>query len=227
LLCYLVAHRRARRDVVADALWPDLLDARHNLRVTLNYLQHVLEPDRARQEASSHLVTDADSLALQPGPRLQCDLWELERMLDIADRAERDGQPAPALDAYRAAMPLWRGAPYEDIVADWARDEQVRWLRRYLAAAVRAGDLLLAAGDHAGAAEAAGYALRADPTDERSYQLLARAHLAADDPHRARSALDQCRQALDALGVQPSPATVELMRSSGWNERGGPEHLAG
>lgn len=228
LLCFLVAHRRVRRDVVADALWPDLLDARHNLRVTLNYLQHVLEPDRPKHEPSSHLTTTTDTLIFQPGPRLQCDLWELERLLDLADKAEREGHPEAALAAYHSALPLWRGAPYDDVVSDWARDERSRWLRRYLAAAVRTGDLLLASGDTTGAIEAAGHALRADSSDERSYQLLARAHLADDDPHRSRSALEQCLVALDVLGVRPSTSTLGLMRSSGMGDRlDGPHDLAG
>ncbi|NNF56320.1 MAG: hypothetical protein HKN03_17980, partial [Acidimicrobiales bacterium] len=42
----LVVHRSARRDVLADLLWPDLPDPRHNLRVTLDYLRGAIEPRR-------------------------------------------------------------------------------------------------------------------------------------------------------------------------------------
>jgi len=41
--------------------------------------------------------------------------WLLDDHLDAADRAERDGAPAAALDAYRAALALWRGEPFVDV----------------------------------------------------------------------------------------------------------------
>ena len=50
LLCYLVVHRRARREAVGEELWPDVADPGRNLRVTLNYLQTVLQPERARDQ---------------------------------------------------------------------------------------------------------------------------------------------------------------------------------
>jgi hypothetical protein len=44
LLCHLVAHRRARREAVANELWPDLADPAHNVRVTLNYFSNYCNP---------------------------------------------------------------------------------------------------------------------------------------------------------------------------------------
>ena len=137
LLCLLVARRRARRDVMADVLWPDAGDARHNLRVTLNYLRGMLEPEHARNAPSYFLRADHDTVALHPRAQLHCDVWELAAHLDRADAAERSGDPRGALDAYLAALPMWRGEPYDDIAdAEWVRDEQTRWRNRYGRAAM-------------------------------------------------------------------------------------------
>jgi LuxR family maltose regulon positive regulatory protein len=216
MLCYLVAHRRVRRDALAAALWPDLPDPRHNLRVTLNYLQRVLQPDRHRDDAPFFVQTRGDWLELVDDNRLDVDVWRLDAYLDDADRAERAGDPATALAAYRAALPLWRGDAYVEVAAsDWALLEQSRCRARYTAAALRFGELVLAKGDPAEAGRAAERAIAADATCEPAYRLLARAHLAADEPAGARRALEACRRALAELDVRPDGATKELLATIG------------
>lgn len=140
------------------------------------------------------------------------DAWELDARLDQADRAEREGAPALALAAYREALPLWRGEPFADVpYADWAELERTRLRARYTAAAVRAGELLLAAGAPAEARRAAQQAITADTTAENAYQLLARTHLAEENVGGARQTVDACRAALAALDLTPSGATVALV----------------
>ena len=212
LLCLLVARRRVRREVAADLLWPELANARHNLRVTLNYLQRVLEPDRPRTEPGYFLRTGNDALALYPSDRLRCDVWELAAHLDRAEQAERAGDPATAVTVYQAALPLWRGDPYDDVAdLDWARDEQAHWRERYTLSALRAGELLLATGSSREAALAAERAITADPTAERGYQLLARSHLASGDPRGAHRALDTCLRTCAELDLEPGAVTVDLL----------------
>ena len=211
LLTFLVVHRRARREEITDELWPELDDRGRNLRVTLNYLQRVLQPDRDATEPPYFLRADGAWLALDGPDRLTVDLWELDALLDQAAAAERDGSPAAALDAYARALRLWRGEPLADVpYADWAERERQRLRSRFTAAAVRAGELSLAAGAPADARAAAEQAINADPSNELAYQLLARTHLADDDPAGARRAVDACTIALADLGVTPSPATVAL-----------------
>jgi hypothetical protein len=47
LLGYLVARHRDRREAIGAQLWPELANPAPSLRVTLNYLQRALQPDRA------------------------------------------------------------------------------------------------------------------------------------------------------------------------------------
>jgi LuxR family transcriptional regulator, maltose regulon positive regulatory protein len=215
LLCYLVAHRRVRREEVAAELWPELDDGGRNLRVTLNYLQRVLQPERLEGSPPYFIRSDGTWLTLVDDERLQVDAWILDARLDEADAAERSGAPAAALAAYRAVLPLWRGEPFADVpYAPWAQPPRTRLRMRYTEAALRAGELLLAAAHNAEARDAARYAIAAEPSSEPAYRLLARTHLADGDRAGARRALDDCRTALAQLDIEPDAATLALLASA-------------
>jgi DNA-binding SARP family transcriptional activator len=207
LLSVLAARRRVRREEVADELWPDLDDPGRNLRVTLNYLQRVLQPDRADGDPPFFVRAEGAWLVLSAGDHLAVDVWELDARLDEADAAERANAPRAALAAYRAVLPIWRGEPFADAPDGlWVLGERARLRSRYVHAALRAGELLLADGDPDGAREAARRAITADPVVEATYQLLARAHLAEGDPGGAGRAVEECRAALAELGLEPTNA---------------------
>ena len=212
LLCFLVVRRRARREEITDVLWPDLDDRGHNLRVTLNYLQHVLQPERGPSDPPYFLRSNGPWLSLEGLDHLDVDAWTLDGLLDDAQQAERSGTPAAALELYREALPLWRGEPLGDVpYSDWADSERLRLRSKYTAAAIRAGELLLAAGMPSEARTAAHHAIDADRTAESSYQLLARSHLAENDLVGARQAVDDCRTALAELDLRPDIATIALL----------------
>jgi LuxR family transcriptional regulator, maltose regulon positive regulatory protein len=212
LLTYLVVHPRARREAVAAELWPDLEAARHNLRVTLSYLQKALQPERDETTAPYFVRTEGSWLALSGRDRLTVDVWQLDALLDEAAASERDGAVGAALSAYRPALQLWRGEPFADVpYTDWAVPERSRVQERYTAAALRAGELLVAVGDTVGARDAAERALGAEPGSELAYRLLVRTHLADGDHAGARRALDACHAALAQLDLEPGPATTGLL----------------
>lgn len=214
LLSHLVARRRVRREEIQDELWPDVADPAHNLRVTLNHLQRALQPDRSRDDRPYFLRGAADWLELGGVDRLDVDVWELSVHLDAADHAERSSSITTALDAYRAALPLWRGEAYSDVpYALWAEPERTRLRARYVDAAIRAGELWLAAGTLDDAHRAASHAIAADSTAERAYRLLARAYVERDDAGSAREVLETCRNVLTDLGVEPDDTTIALVAS--------------
>ncbi len=215
LLCYLTAHRRVRREQVVAELWPEHDDGAHNLRVTLNYLQRVLQPERIDGAPPYFIRSDRTWLYLCLDDKLEVDAWVLDNLLDRAAAAERANTPALALAAYRTLLPLWRGEPYTDApYAAWAQPPRNRLRVRYTAAALRAGELLLAAGERADAVAAARLAITAEPSAEPAYRLLAKAHIADGDRAAARRALDDCRLALAELGLEPEAATTTLLASA-------------
>lgn len=214
LLSLLVVRRRTRRESIGLALWPDAADPSHNLNVTLNYLQRVLQPERTRGEAPYFLKSAGDWLELVTDDHLGVDLWELEALLDAAGSADRAGSPGDALAAYRAALPLWRGDPLPDAVDEDSTDAERTHLQgRYVSGATRAGELMLAAGEIDEAIGAAASALRADETCEPAYRLLARSHLARGDRAAARTTLARCTAILDELAVTPDDSTLALLSS--------------
>jgi DNA-binding SARP family transcriptional activator len=217
LLGYLVDHRKATRQAIIAALWPDLDDqaAQNNLRVTLSYLVRSLEPDRLDGEASFFVRQDQDTLCLEGEPQLSVDAWDFERHLDEAAIAERHGTPSLALAALLSGVALWRGPYLLDAGAEWSELESERLRLRYLDASTRAGELLLATGDTTEPEGLAQEVLRLEPWSERAYRLLAATHLARGDRPAAQHTLARCAAMLIDLGVDPEPETSILERRAG------------
>jgi LuxR family maltose regulon positive regulatory protein len=213
LLGYLITHDRPTRTAITSELWPDLDDvaAGRNLRVTLAYLQNVLEPDRGDLDPPYFLRSAGPVLHLVTDGALEIDVLQFERALDEAARLERQGAPSAALSAYLPAVELWNGDLLADVTgAGWLEWERDRLRSRFVSSAVRAGNLLLARGDTATARTLAERALRADDCSEDAYQLLVAGHLADGDLVDAHRTLRRCLQMLRELGVPPQPRTRAL-----------------
>jgi LuxR family transcriptional regulator, maltose regulon positive regulatory protein len=225
LLCYLAIHPRTTRKRVAAQLWPDLDDdaASRNLRVTLTYVQRVLEPDRPRSEPPYFLRAEGPALELSVGSWLTVDLSEFECRLGEAEAAERQGAVPVAVAAYQQALALYRddfcvGQPH----AEWAGLERDRLRLRYLTAAIRVGELLLAHGDQHTPLSLGYAALDAEPWSEAAYRLLIATHLARGEHAQARRALARCQAMLADLQVEPEPQTRTLT----YRLSGGANHIS-
>lgn len=216
LLLYLVAQRGGAREEIASTLWPDLdaAAAARNLRVTLSYLLAVLEPDRADGEPSCFISTEAASIRLVSHDWLSVDAWEMERLIDRAHEAERSGEPSTALRHLREAVALYRGPFLAEVGYEaWALPHRDRLAVRFVASAVHAGELTLAAGDHDEALRLASRALEVERYSEPAHRLTIAAHLAHGDVAAAHRALATCRRLLDELGVRASEELQILERS--------------
>src|SRR4051794_29686621 len=208
LLGYLITHDRPTRTAITSELWPDLDDvaAGRNLRVTLTYLQNLLEPDRGELDPPYFLRSAGPVLHLVTDGALEIDVLQFERALDEAARLERQGAPSAALPAYLRAVETWDGDLLADVAGGtWLEWERDRLRSRFVSSAVRAGNLLLARGDTSTARTLAERALRADDCSEDAHQLLVSVHLADGDLVDAHRALRRCQQMLRELGVPPQP----------------------
>jgi LuxR family transcriptional regulator, maltose regulon positive regulatory protein len=216
LLLLLMTRGGGTREELAGALWPDLdsAAAMRNLRVTLSYLLAVLEPDRAEGAPSCFVRAEGAGLRLTGHDWLRVDAWEMERLLDLGAQAESLGEPSAALDNYRRAVDLYRGpylidAGYEE----WALPHRDRLVARFVAGAVRAGELTLAGGDPNEALHLASRALEAEPWSEPAHRLAVAAHVARGDRAAARRAMHTCLRQLDELGVPPTEDTEIVFRA--------------
>lgn len=216
LLLLLVARGGGTREEIAGALWPDLdtEGALRNLRVTLSYLLAALEPDRGDGAPSCFVRAEGTTLRLTGHEWLRVDAWEMERLLDEAAEAERLGEPSAALTLYREAVSLYRGPYLADAgYEEWALPHRDRLCARFVAGAVRTGELVLATGDVDSALHLAARAVEAEPWSEVAHRLAVAAHLARGDRAAARRAMDTCLRQLDELGVPPTEDTEILLRA--------------
>jgi LuxR family maltose regulon positive regulatory protein len=216
LLLLLMTRGGGTREELAGALWPDLEPdaALRNLRVTLSYLLSVLEPDRPEGAPSCFVRTEGAGLRLTGQEWLRVDAWEMERLLDAGAQAESLGEPSVALDSYRRATALYQGPYLTDAgYEEWALPHRDRLVARFVAGAVRAGELTLAAGDPDEALRLASRALEAEPWSEPAHRLAVAAHVARGDRAAARRAMDTCVRQLDELGVPPTEDTEIVFRA--------------
>jgi LuxR family maltose regulon positive regulatory protein len=215
LLLLLLARGGGTREEIAGALWPDLdaEGALRNLRVTLSYLLTALEPQRGDGAPSCFVRAEGASLRLTGHEWLRVDAWEMERLLDEAAEAERLGEPSAALDLYRQASGLYRGPYLADAgYEEWALPHRDRLTARFVAGAVRTGELALATGEADEALQMSARAIEAEPWSEVAHRLAVAAHLARGDRAAARRAMDTCLRQLAELGVGPTEDTEILLR---------------
>jgi LuxR family transcriptional regulator, maltose regulon positive regulatory protein len=190
LLAYLALYRPSNRERVALELWPKL-DAEaqlRNLRVTLSHLLRALEPERAERDASFLVRSHGSGLLLHENEWLEVDLWRFDEVWALAMAADREARPPAALDAMLEAVRLWRGYPSELALNDWALPAVEERRLRLVSMACRAGELLLAHGEHDEARQLAETALDSDPWCERAHHVVIAAHEAAGQHRAARSA---------------------------------------
>ena len=215
LLGYLLTHDRPTRAAVTADLWPDLDEAAagRNLRVTLSYLHSLLEPERDQLDPPYFVRSTGAVLQLVVDGPLEVDVLRFEQSLNEAARLEHHGVPSAALTAYQQALDLWDTDYLPDVTGgDWLQWERERLRGRFVAAAVRAGELLLARGDATGSRPLAERALRVDSWSESAYQLLVATLLETGDLVEARRRLRRCYQMLAELGVPAQPRTISLTR---------------
>jgi LuxR family transcriptional regulator, maltose regulon positive regulatory protein len=215
LLAFLVGHRTTSRAAIMAALWPDLDEraAANNLQVTMTYLLRVLEPRRSAGEPAYLVRAHSQAVTLVTNDWLRIDVDRFEEHLAGAARAEADGAPSLALEHNLAAIALYRGEAHESVAdADWIALEREHFRGRFVAAATRAGELLVGRGDVDEAERVARHAVEVDPWAEHAYAVLVSVALTRGDRSAAHRTLDRALAAMADLGVEPSEQTYRLRR---------------
>ncbi|MCE9658546.1 MAG: AAA family ATPase [Burkholderiales bacterium] len=199
LLAFLAVERKARRDELAERMWPglDVASARRNLRRELARLR-----DAGLREA---IAADDERIVLADTVRIDVDAFL---------RGVADG------DA-RAALALWRGPFAQDIVSatepwfsDWAEAQRSRLVAARRQALERVAAAAEAAGDRHAALESLQAALADDPLQERLHREAMRLLAALGEREQALAQYERCCQVLeDELGIAPLAETEALARS--------------
>lgn len=215
LLAFLTLHGRVTRRRAAEALWPDLdpNKAGANLRVTLSYVQDVLEPGRQRGDMTWYLQSDPEFLQIDC-TRLVVDTDQFDRFSKEARTLDHGGRGTAAIEQYRNAVALVRGdyaADWPD--AEWTQLERLRLQAIIVASTTRLGELILVRGEPEEAGSWATRVLRAEPSDERAHRLLARSLHAQGNTRGAVKTLDLLGDQLRADGLSVDRETQRLAES--------------
>jgi DNA-binding SARP family transcriptional activator len=214
LLTFLVLNPDTTREATIAALWPDADNSsgRRNLRSTLNVLNAVLEPARHGGDAPFFVRSVGQILRLHRDGNLDVDVDRFERYLEEATAHEEAGAPSLSIDPYRQATSQYRGDLLPDAYDDWVLFARDRLRSRYVAAAVRCGELLVATGRAGEAIDVIAPVLAVEPWSEPAHRTLIAAHLETGDTAAARRALTTCHEALEDIGGLSEEATLALER---------------
>lgn len=140
------------------------------------------------------------------------DAVRFERLVSEARAHALQGENDRAVDLYRRALALWRGAPLPD-VARWApgASEAMRLTEIHASAQEELLDERLKAGEHRSLIPDAERLVRDEPLREARWAILALANYRAERQAEALATLRAARARLaDELAIEPGPRLVSL-----------------
>lgn len=209
LMTLLVLQRRATRERLIDALWPDLAprSGANNLRATLSYTRGLCPTHQLVMTAGQH-VWLADTVDV--------DLWDLDVSASNARRAGLDGSSEEAVTTFWAqAADRVLGRFAEDVRdSGWVDVARFSIDTGSIEALLRAGNSALLESPER-ARHWAELALRIDPWNEGAHVVVVKSWLTEGDAGSARRTLQRATSQMDDLGATPGDTLRELARVVG------------
>jgi DNA-binding SARP family transcriptional activator len=209
LLAFLVLHRdRAHtRDLLAGKFWPDLPESRARRR-----LSHALwQIQSAVGDADERfLLTDTDTVRVDPEAEFWLDVDELEWTLEQAD-ADAPLDRGKEAELLTGAIALYRGDLLTGFYDDWLIPDHDRLRERFLTAIDRLTDLAMARSDYETALRHARRLVQEDPFREEAHRRVMRIAALLGRHNDAIRQFEHCRAVLaEELGSEPSSETEVL-----------------
>lgn len=215
LLKILLIHggRPVPRDVLAEYLWPEAgsQGAANRLHVLVHALRRVVEPSREGRHWV-FICSDGDRYYFNPEAPYLLDVEEFRESVMLGQRLERAADVTPAIDAYEAAVKLYRGDLLEEEpYAEWCWGEREHLKEVCLSVLGRLATVYLERDAPAKSIMAYRQALRIDPLREENHRGLMGALLVAGQHDEALRAYRVCSDILHReLEVEPLPETEQL-----------------
>jgi DNA-binding SARP family transcriptional activator len=214
LFCYLLLHRnRAHsRDSLATLLWSEspTSTSKKYLRQAFWQLQLAFQSDISSGPGRL-LITDGDSVRLDPGLSLWLDVDVFER---AAARVQgKTGEQLMPNDAavLDEAVSLYTGDLLEGWYQDWCLCERERLQSTFILLLDKLMASAEATADYEKGMAYGEQILRHDRAREKTYQRMMRLQCLAGDRAGAIRQFQRCVSALDQeLGVRPSKQTLEV-----------------
>ncbi len=208
--------RPVARDALIECLWPeaDPRTAVNRLHVLVHTLRRVIEPPQQRGDWL-FIRSDGDRYSLSATAPYRLDITEFREYVSLGEQLSRDGEEAAAIEAYEAAVELYRGDLLEEEpYADWCREQRAH-LREICLTVL--GRLATAYRDQGSTEESINHyrhALKIDPLRESNHRGLMLALWSAGRRDEALRQYQTCSDILRReLNVEPLPETAELHTS--------------
>lgn len=191
-------------DALVESMWGEdpPSNAKGNLQSYVSRLRAVVGEDSVRFEHGGYRLA----------PAVGVDLHRVERHVAAARDRRRSGETAQALDEYRAAAAIWRGASLGDLADDLSFEpDAVRLDELRAVLMVEMLEAHLDAGSAASVLPDVRHWARRAPLHERSQLLLVRAlHECGESADALRVAAAFRRRLADETGLDPGPELAAL-----------------
>lgn len=203
--------RQLSREQLLTHVWPDLPEdrAKNNFYVAWSSMKGALTDGAP---GPCPYVDNTGGLCSIVRDAVRSDVDEFEESMASARQAEAEGHSSEAMEAYERLASVYRGELLPgDLYDEWFTPIRDRYRLDFVAAMLRAVELLLAKDDPCEAVVYARRALAIDPFREDLYQSLLRCQIAAGQRSAAIETFVACKtQIAEELGLDPSPETVAL-----------------
>jgi DNA-binding SARP family transcriptional activator len=214
LLKFLLVHgRRAHRDVLLDALWPDVPSSSSigGLRVTLHALRQAVASVGHDGAPIDLIRAEGDTYVLNTSG-----VWiDIDAFLEHYSAAlafEREQNTAAAIREYAAAEALYRDDfLVEDLYEDWTILPREELKDKYLLVLAKLSQFCLASSDLDGCIRRCHVLLAKEPCSEEAYQRLMQCYARLGQRGSALRWYQICERTLrQELEVAPSENTHKL-----------------
>ncbi len=210
-LVLLAPQNNLLRETAAEALWPDAGGeaSKKAMRQTLWQIHHAI--DAEVDESARLLVTEGDSLHLNPDRQVWVDTAELSEAARTAQALGADALADPLVTQLAQTAELYRGPLLARCYDEWCLAPRARLEDRSLTLMDTLSRAYDRRGDLRSAIAWAERLLDVEPAHERSHRRLMRLYYRSGDRTRALRQLHRCRWVLEnELGVRPSAQTEQL-----------------
>ncbi len=196
--------RRASREAVSEALWPDTMPerARRGLHPVVSVARRALRDHGA--PGAEFVVASGGNYALDPDVGWSIDVDEWKARVAAAETHLAGGDPAAAVTGWQRAWRLYRGALLEGIDVPWAQEPREAMREQHLKLLRRLGDTLTALERGDEAMDVYRALLLEDPLQESAHLALMAAYARQGRRDLVRRQYDRlCTLLRTELGSEP------------------------
>jgi two-component SAPR family response regulator len=205
--------QRWPKEALAEALWPEVDPEAglNRLRVAMHDLRRQLGDLKGQGPQPQLIVPQEGAYVFDAAGRCCTDVRAFEAAVGWGRDMAAQGRLEEARAAYQHAQTLYQGDYLrDDPFADWSVATRERLRETYLDMLGELARLCAQHGDVDEAVRACRQILRREPWREEVYRQLMGFLAEAGRPGEALRVFEQCRQALAAEEVEPSPTTRQL-----------------